>query len=139
MSEYPSVHRSQPSSAKPSSYAFPLSAGTLTSHISQTKPAKWAYSNFIECIYNFEMSLDENHEVGARLLPFTSEATFYIQDVHYHDPHMIIFCGCRENGEKLQLIQHVSQLSVFLVPVKKRGKEPVRIGFKLKRAAEEGS
>ncbi len=133
MSEYPSGYRSQTSSAKPSNFVLPINAGILTPHVSQTNPAKWTYLKFIECIYNFEKSLDDDHEVGA----FASEVTFYIQDVRYYDPQMISFCGSKENGEKLQLIQHVSQLSVFLVPIKKRSKEPVRIGFKLKRAAEE--
>jgi hypothetical protein len=133
MSEYPSGYRSQTSSAKLSNFALPINAGILTPHVSQTNPAKWTYLKFIECIYNFEKSLDDDHEVGA----FASEVTFYIQDVRYYDPQMISFCGSKENGEKLQLIQHVSQLSVFLVPIKKRSNEPVRIGFKLKRAAEE--
>lgn len=137
MSEYSSGYRSQTFAAKPSNFPLPINTGILTPHLSQTKPAKWTHRQFIECIYEFEKSLDDDHEVGARLLSFASEVTFYIQDVRYYDPHMITFCGSKENGEKLQLIQHVSQLSVFLVPIKKRSEEPVRIGFKLKRAAEE--
>ena len=137
MSEYSSGYRSQTFAAKPSNFPLPIKTGILTPHLSQTKPAKWTHRQFIECIYEFEKSLDDDHEVGARLLSFASEVTFYIQDVRYYDPHMITFCGSKENGEKLQLIQHVSQLSVFLVPIKKRSEEPVRIGFKLKRAAEE--
>ena len=137
MSEYPSGYRSQTSSVIPPNFTIPVNPGILTPHLSQTNPAKWTHQKFIECIYNFEKSLDDDHEVGARLLSFESEVTFYIQDVRYYDPHMITFCGSKENGEKLQLIQHVSQLSVFLVPIKKRSEEPVRIGFKLKRAAEE--
>jgi hypothetical protein len=137
MSEYPPGYGSPTSSAKPSNFALPINAGILTSHLSQTNPAKLTHLKFIECIYNFEKSLDDDHEVGARLLSFASEVTFYIQDVRYYDPHMITFCGSKENGEKLQLIQNVSQLSVFLVAMKKRSEEPVRIGFKLKRAAEE--
>ena len=137
MSEYPSGYRSQTSSVNPSSFTLPINPGILTPHLSQTHPAKWTHLKFIECIYNFEKSLDDDHEVGARFLSFASEVIFYIQDVRYYDPHMITFCGSKENGEKLQLIQHVSQLSVFLVPIKKRSEEPVRIGLKLKRTAEE--
>ena len=137
MSEYPSGYRSQTSSAKPSNFGLPINAEILTPHLSQTNPAKWTSRQFIECIYEFEKSLDDDHEIGARLLSFASEVTFYIQDVGYDDPHMISFSGSNENGEKLQLVQHVSQLNIFLVAMKKRGEEPVRIGFKLKRAAEE--
>ena len=137
MSEYPSGYRSQTSSATPSNFSLPINPGILAPHLSQTNPAKWTQLKFIECIYNFEKSLDDDHEIGARLLSFASEVTFYIQDVGYDDPHMISFSGSNENGEKLQLVQHVSQLNIFLIAMKKRGKEPVRIGFKLKRAAEE--
>jgi hypothetical protein len=137
MSEYPSGYRSQTSSVTPSNFTLPINPGILAPHLSLTNPAKWAHLKFIECLYNFEKSLDDNHEIGARLLSFASEITFYIQDVGYYDPHMISFSGSNENGEKLQLVQHVSQLNVFLVAMKKRGREPVRIGFKLKRAAEE--
>ena len=137
MSEYPSGYRSQTSAAKPSHFDLPINTGILTPHLSQTNPAKGTHRQFVECIYDFEKSLDDDHEVGARLISLASEVTFYIQDVRYYDPHMISFSGSKENGEKFQLIQHVSQLSVCLVSMKKRGEEPVKIGFKLKRAAEE--
>lgn len=137
MSEYPSGYMSQTSAARPSNFGRPINAGILTPHLSQANPAKWTHRQFVECIYDFEKSLDDDHEVGARLISFASEVTFYIQDVRYYDPHMISFSGSKENGEKLQLFQHVSQLSVCLVSMKKRGEEPVKIGFKLKRAAEE--
>ena len=137
MSEYPSGYRSQTSAEKPSNFTLPINNGILTPHLSQTNPAKWIHRQFIECIYEFEKGLDDDHEVGAHLISFSSEVTFYIQGVRYYDPHMISFCGSKENGEKLQLIQHVSQLSVCLVSMKKRREEPVRIWFKLKSAAEE--
>jgi hypothetical protein len=137
MSEYPSGYRSQTSSVPPPNFTLPVNPGILVPHLSQTNPAKWAHRKFIECLYNFEKSLDDDHEIGARLLSFAAEITFYIQDVGYYDPHMISFSGSNEDEEKLQLVQHVSQLNIFLVAMKKRGREPIRIGFKLKRAAEE--
>ncbi|NOR50613.1 MAG: hypothetical protein GQ530_06250 [Desulfuromonadales bacterium] len=137
MSEYPSGYRSQTSSVIPPDFTMPINPGILTPHLSQTDTAKWTHLKFIECICNFEKSLDDDHEIGARLLSFASEVTFYLQGVAYYDPHMISISGSNENGEKLQLVQHVSQLNIFLVAMKKRGEEPVRIGFKLKHAAEE--
>ena len=136
MSEYPSGYRSQTSAAKPSNFALPINTGILTPHLSQTNPAKCTYLKFIEYIFNFEKSLDDNHEIGARLVSFASEVTFYIQEVGYCGPLVISFSGCSENGDKLQLLQHVSQLNILLVAMEKRGDEPVRIGFKLKRTAE---
>ena len=136
MSEYPSDHRRQLGSVLIPKGTLPINPGVSTPHLSQTNPSKWTYLKLIECVFNFEKSLDDNHEVGARLVSFSSEVTFYVQDVGYYDPHIISFSGINEKGGKLQLIQHVSQLSVFLVAIKKRGEEPARIGFKLKRAAE---
>lgn len=136
MSEYPSNYMPQTSSVNPPNFAMPINSGILTPSLSQTNPAQWTYLKLVECIYNFEKSLDEDHEIGVRS---ASDVTFYIQDIDYYDPLMISFAGSNGNGEKLQLVQHVSQLSVFLVAMKKRGEEPVRIGYKLKRAAEEDS
>ena len=134
MSEYPSNYMAQTSSVIPPNFTMPINPGILTPGLAQTNPAQWTYLKLVECIYHFEKSLDEDHEIGVR---FASEVTFYIQDVGYFDPLLISVTGSTGNGEKLQLIQHVSQLSVFFVAMKKRGEEPVRIGYKLKRAAEE--
>lgn len=136
MSEYPSNYRAHTSSKISPDFTIPATRGITPAHLSQTNPAKWAYLKLIECIYEFEKNLDDDHEIGARV-SFPSETTFYIQEVSYHGPHMVSVSGCNEAGNTLQLVQHVSQLSVFLVAIKKRGEEPVRIGFKLKRTAEE--
>ncbi len=139
MSEYPANYRAHTSSPKSPDFITPYNSGIIAPHLSQTNPAKWTYLKFIECIFHFEKSLGDAHEVGVRLVSFASEVTLCLQDVGYYDPHMIYFSGSNADGEKLQLVQHLSQLSVFLVAIKKRGEEPVRIGFKLKRAAEEES
>ena len=44
---------------------------------------------------------------------------------------MISFFGVDGQGQSVQLLQHVSQLSVLLVAVKRTGPEPRRVGFKL--------
>lgn len=137
MSEYPSDGMFQTSSTRPPGFNTTIDPAIFSPHLSQTNPAKWTYQKVVECIYAFEKSLDNDHELGARLVSSVSDVTLYISDVGYYDPHMISFCGSSEGGEKLQLLQHVSQLSVFLVAIQRRGEEPVRIGLKLKRAAEE--
>ena len=136
MSEYPSTFSPQPSFTTSLGFAAPKYPGRTSPQTSQTNSANESYLKFVECILEFEKNLDEDHEVGARLLTFASEVTFYIQDVSCHGTDMISFSGACENGESLQLVQHVSRLNVLLVAMKKRSEAPVRIGFKLKRAAE---
>lgn len=73
--------------------------------------ARWAYERLILYIQNFEKQLDNSHEVA---MGFTG-------------------------GAKMQLIQHVTQLSVMLRALPKHvdQAEPNRIGFRLGREIEE--
>lgn len=137
MSEYPVGYPSKKSSLWAPEYTASINRGPSFSHRSQANPAKWTYQKLVECIYSLEKSFDDEHEIGARLVSFGSPATFHLQDMNYYDPGVIRFCGTNESGEELQLIQHVSQLSVMLITLKKLNEEAHRIGFKLLRELEE--
>jgi len=139
MSEYPSGYNSHTSAAPPFNVTTHVTREIPPAGHSQDNLARLTYQKLAECIFHFENSLEDDHEVGARLTPFASDTTFYLQEIGYYDPHMISFTGDTENGQTLQLVQHVSQLSVCFVAMETRGDEPVRIGFKLKRAAEKAS
>jgi hypothetical protein len=139
MSEYPLNYLSEKSPLWASEFTAPTNPRTSTPHLSQTNPARWTYQKLVECISSLEKSFDDEHEIGARLVSFGSSVTFHLQDMNYYDPNIINFYGKNERGEELQLIQHVSQLSVMLITLKKHSEEPVRIGFKLLRALEEES
>lgn len=139
MSEYPSTFQPQRSFMTTPQFTVPSYPGRASAGRSQPNSKKETYLKFTECIFSFEKNLDVDHEIGARLLSFATEVTFYIEDVCYLDTDMISFSGISENGENLQLVQHVSQLNVLFVAMKKRRESPVRIGYKLQRAAEEGS
>src|SRR6266699_3779245 len=94
-------------------------------------PAEWTYERLAEYIKDFEAALDDDHEIGARLVSFGQNVTFHIENIGYYGPDIIHFDGRNEAMEKVQLIQHVSQLSVLLVAVKKQQDKPRRIGFRL--------
>lgn len=94
-------------------------------------PAKWAYERLGRYIREFEADLDDEHEIGAMLVTHASGGTIRIDDLGYYGPDMISFFGVDGQGQSVQLIQHVSQLSVLLVAVKRAGPEPRRVGFKL--------
>ncbi|GHO52378.1 DUF6173 family protein [Ktedonobacter robiniae] len=103
----------------------------------KVNPAKWTYERLSKYINDFESSLDNDHEIGARLVSFGQAITFHIEDIGYYGPDIISFDGRNEAGEKVQLIQHISQLSVLLVAVQKQQEQPRRIGFRLKASSSD--
>lgn len=96
---------------------------------SATNPAKWTHKRLGEYIRDFEKDLDDEHEIGARLVSFGQALTFHIENVGYYGPDIISFDGINSNGERVQLIQNISQLSVLLIAMKKLQEKPKRIGF----------
>jgi hypothetical protein len=97
--------------------------------------AESMYKRIVRYICEFEDQLDNGHEIGGRLISHGSGTTFHIENVGYHGPDLVTFYGLDENGQRLQLIQHINQISILLVAMKKTGKEPRRIGFKLQSDA----
>ena len=94
------------------------------------------HERVVRWINDFEQSLDQDHEVGARLVTFGANTTFHIDDVGYWGPDIITFYGTGEDGKKVQLLQHISQLSVLLVAVDKVAPKAKRIGFDLLKNLE---
>ena len=99
-------------------------------------PAEWMHERIVRSINEFEKKLDQDHEIGARLVNFGTNMTFHIEDVGYWGPDIIIFHGKGHDGNSVELLQHISQLSVLLVALKKVHEEPRRIGFKLMESVE---
>lgn len=103
----------------------------------QKNPAEWAYERLVRSINDFEEKLDHNHEVGGRLVNFGANQTFHIEDLGFWGPDFVKFYGSNTEGQPLELIQHISQVSVLLVSMKKQKEEPRRIGFDLMKRLEE--
>ena len=108
---------------------MPTPQETIVRDLPKLNPAQWTYERLGEYIQDFESGLDDEHEIGARLVSFGSVVTFHVDDVGYFGPDIISLSGKDENGQAVQLIQNVAQLSVLLVAMKKRQEEPRRIGF----------
>ena len=49
------------------------------------------YRRLINWINDFHKSLDEEHEVGARLVNFGQAITFHVEDIGYWNPSLISF------------------------------------------------
>ena len=66
---------------------------------------------------------------GASLVSFGRQVTLHVHRIGYSVPAIITFDGVTDDGERVQLIQHVFQLSFLLIAVKKLESQPRRIGF----------
>jgi len=89
------------------------------------------HKRLIKWIQNFDKELDKEFEVGIRLVNFGQTVTFHLEHIGYWNPSLISFSGFTENGEPVELIQHVSQISILLLKIKRKDPEkPKRsIGF----------
>jgi len=93
----------------------------------QPSQAERTYRTMKEYVRLFQSRVGNEHAIGALLAPF---GTFHIELIGYHNPDILTFEGVNENNEPVLLIQHVSQLSMQLVALKKISEEPRRgIGF----------
>jgi hypothetical protein len=89
------------------------------------------HKRLVKWINDFDASLDEKHEVGIRLVSFGQTVTFHLQDLGYCNPSLISFSGIIESGAPVELIQHVSQISILLMKMERKDPDkPKRpIGF----------
>jgi len=96
------------------------------------------YQNIIEIINDFEKELDNEHEIGVRLVSFGQTMQFHIEQLGYYNSSLIIFHGRLENGARVELIQHVNQISFLLMALPKmdKTKPPRRIGFPINEDEE---
>lgn len=91
----------------------------------------WMYERLVRSIVQFEEALDQEQEIGARLVTFGNQEIIHIEDVGFWGPDLLIFYGKSSEGKPLQLLQHQSQVNVLLMAVPKNGPKPRRIGFGL--------
>lgn len=97
------------------------------------------YQRIVALINNFEAELPDDMQAGGRLVS-SGNITFSIQDVGYWDPNMIVFYGELTDGSSVELVQHLSQLNLLLVAVKRTDPEQPRriIGFNTKNEPDVG-
>jgi Family of unknown function (DUF6173) len=68
----------------------------------------------------FDASLDEQYEVGVRLVNFGQTVVFRLTDIGFHNPSLISFTGTTEAGNPVELIQHISQISILLMKLPRK-------------------
>ncbi len=104
-----------------------------------TNPAKWMHERLVRLIIAFEERLDDSQEVGARLVTFGEREPIHIENVSHWAPDLVLFFGRNLDGHPVELIQHVTQVSVLLVALPKVHEKPRRIGFDLERSLDQPS
>ncbi len=102
-------------------------------------PAQSAYIRIVQYIRTFESQLDSSHEVAMGFAA-SDAGVLRIEGIGFFDPDLITFYGRDEAGQKTQLVQHISQLSVMLraVPAQTEGAPARRIGFLLQSGWQGG-
>ena len=120
-----------------------LAKTVAESPVEEKSEARWAYERLILYIKNFEEQLDNEHEVAMGFAG-SDAGVLRIEGMGYFDPDIVTFYGSDYEGNKTQLIQHVSQLSVILraLPLVADGDEPTepnRIGFRLAEDLDENT
>jgi Family of unknown function (DUF6173) len=89
------------------------------------------YRKLVWSINQFNGELDQEHDIGVRLVSFGQTMVFHLKGMGYSNPSLIHFLGTTEDGNPVKLIQHVSQISVLLMAMKRadpsKPKEP--LGF----------
>ena len=106
--------------------------------VEEKSEAQWAYERLILYIRNFESQLDARHEIAMGFAGGEA-GILRIEGLGYFDPDIVTFYGQDEDGQKMQLVQHVTQLNVALRAVPRaQPEEPARrIGFRLSREWDE--
>jgi hypothetical protein len=92
-------------------------------------PASWTHERLGKLFKDFEEGLDEEHEIGMRLVSFGNSNIYRILDIGYWGPDIIIFHCLTQDGYPADLIQNVSQLNVLLLALPKLEEQARRIGF----------
>jgi hypothetical protein len=73
----------------------------------------------MKSIAHFDASLDADHEVGMKLVTFGQAIMFHVEEVRYANPSLIFFRGTTPDGNRVALMQHVSQISFLLMALPK--------------------
>ena len=91
------------------------------------------FDRLMHQIRSFEATLQPNEETAAYLASFGTQILVAIDDVGYHNPYFITFDGVNiETGQRVRLVQHVSQINVLFAAVtipKEENRKAKRIGF----------
>jgi hypothetical protein len=96
------------------------------------------YKRLVKMISEFDAELNQDEEVGVRLVNFGQTISFSVEAIGYWDPNLLRFYGHLEDNSPVELIQHVSQISFLLTALNRiNPDEPTRkIVFRQQKQAD---
>lgn len=111
-------------------YSYLLKPNPLVSSIEENRASAF-HDRLATWISRFEGELDDSQEVGVRLVSFGQTLVFHLDGIGYWNPSLIRFSGTTNQGQPVELIQHVSQISILLMrlPRLDPSKPRRRIGY----------
>jgi hypothetical protein len=88
-------------------------------------------NHLLSKINQFDADLNSDLEVGLKLVSFGQTITFHVSGIGFYNPSLVVFAGLTDDGNRVELVQHVSQISFVLIALPKLNPEqPKRkIGF----------
>ncbi len=136
----PEMHECHTDPAKPKASDQDLAKTVSDQPVEVKSAARWAYERLILYIKNFEEQLDNEHEVAMGFAG-SDAGVLRIEGMGYFDPDIVTFYGTDPEGNKTQLVQHVTQLNVILraLALTVVDEEPTRIGFRLAEDLDENA
>jgi hypothetical protein len=107
------------------------STDTLSESWQQPELASDYFKKLSHYMDEFDKNLNQEQEVGVRLVSFGQTIQFTVENIGYYNPKLICFYGKMPDGSAIQLIQHINQISFLLTAVQRKDPEqPKRpIGF----------
>jgi hypothetical protein len=99
--------------------------------IAEANLASEFYNRLVQWINRFDADLDNEHDVGVRLVSFGQTMIFHLEGMSYWNPSLIMFQGKTEADEPVELIQHTSQISILLMKLPRKDPQSPKspIGF----------
>lgn len=99
--------------------------------IQQESTAEKIAMQLYEEIIEYQNNLPDSEDVAIMLVQFNQSTTILVENIGYIGYTLISFHGKDNNGNPLELIQHISQLNFLLTVVSKPVPEAPkrRIGF----------
>jgi|HigsolmetaGSP12D_1036236.scaffolds.fasta_scaffold00449_4 hypothetical protein len=88
--------------------------------------------DILDAVNNFNNNLDDEHEVGIILTSFGQTVTLNITGIGYQGDKLVRLVGyLSENGNPVELIQHVTQTNLLFAAIPRENPEEPKkeIGF----------
>ncbi len=102
----------------------------MANEIAAKSTAKEAATTIYQEMIRFQKELDNTHDVGVSLVQYGGSITVLVDNIGYRGYNLVVFYGIDTSGNKVELIQHINQLSFVLISFPKEADvQKRRIGF----------